>query len=349
MTTTCEKEAVARLEGQVPGGLPEGLLPAIAEAFAEYDFPVTHGAQALVVDLPLARLEILCDGLGLQARVAARNAAQLQQAREGLVFTLDRLAPGTAARLRWSGDVPRNARPANFHHATLREVRPVGASFLRVEVDCPGTARLCEGGMHFGLCLPPAGRAPVWPVLDGDGRTVWPEGADTLHRAAYTFVDLDPQAGRFSFDVYRHAGGRCCGWVEAACPGDVLGVTGPGGGDFPPGDHLLIAGDETALPAIRRILALSDPGRRGLAILETADPGDRLPLAAPAGMAVEWVTRGEEALWDRLADAPLPPPGPGRFVWVAGEQALARRAKAHFRDHRNLGRGEGYFAGYWQA
>ncbi|EAQ04345.1 Siderophore-interacting protein [Pseudooceanicola batsensis HTCC2597] len=332
------------------GALPEDLLPHIAAHAREAELDLVEADRTLIVTVPLARVVLDRTAAALEVRIEAADAVALQNIRDYLLHILDHVAPGLAPAGAWQGDIARNRTPLNFCTATVRGVRRVAPRFLRVEMDCADTKRLAEGrGMHFSLLLPPGGRAPVWPRLDGNGRTVLPEGADRLHRAVYTFVDLDPQRGRFTFDVFEHAGGRATTWARTAAPGELVGISGPGSGDFPAGAEILMAGDETALPAIRRILATSEPHRRGRVLMEVGTEEDICPMPRPAGIDLTWLVRERgEALWDRLATA-LPPEGGDRHVWIAAEKELVRKAKARFRDALGIGAKEGYFAYYWEA
>ncbi|MEC9105031.1 MAG: siderophore-interacting protein, partial [Pseudomonadota bacterium] len=115
------------------------------------------------------------------------------------------------------------------------------------------------------------------------------------------------------------------------------------------GRDVLMAGDETALPALRRILEHSPADRRGDVLIEVGHPEDIRDLPHPPGILLHWVVRARgETLWDRLSvmDAPE---GPDRHVWVAGEQDLVRKARARFRREQGVGASEGYFANYWAS
>ena len=128
-----------------------------------------------------------------------------------------------------------------------------------------------------------------------------------------------------------------------------MGISGPGSGDFPPRQDILMAGDETALPAIRRILEHSSEDRRGRVLLEVGTERDICDLLRPSSVDLTWVVRNRaETLWDRLATAPVPQ-GQDRYVWIAAEKELVRKAKARFRDTLGIGPKEGYFAYYWEA
>lgn len=195
-------------------------------------------------------------------------------------------------------------------------------------MGCAGTAALDAGPMHFSLLLSPEGRAPVWPRLDGRGRTVWPEGEEALHRAAYTFVALEPEANRFTFDLFLHEGSRASAWALSAPLGTKVAVMGPGGGDLPDAGEILLAGDETALPAIRRILETSAADRRGRVLIEIGDDGDRMPLRAPEQVEVTWLRRhaGETLLAALRAvdlDPDAPPPTSG---WRRSRRPCGRHA-----------------------
>lgn len=66
-------------------------------------------------------------------------------------------------------------------------------------------------------------------------------------------------------------------------------------------------------------------------------------------MSLTWVIREQgETLWDHLRDRPAPR-GASRFVWIAAEQALVRKARARFRGELGVRPHEGYFAYYWTA
>ncbi|MGP3698162.1 siderophore-interacting protein [Rhodobacter sp. NSM] len=334
--------------GQYEGTLPENLLDHIVDHVADYGVPLERDGHQLRISHARAEIRIeALDGV-LRIGIGAAGAVDLYHARESTMFLLDHVCPEAGAGIAWSGEAW-TAHPPSFHLATLHSRERVGASFLRLTMACPGVEALSTGGMHFSLLLPPEGRPPVWPSLDGRGRTCWPEGDDALHRAAYTFVSLDAKAGSFSFDLFLHEGSRASAWAEAAPIGATAGIMGPGGGDLPEAAHVLLAGDETALPAIRRILELSSPDRRGRVLIETGDAADRCPLALPAGMDLTWLSRrAGETLLDALRSLDFDNREPPPYLWIAAEQATVRAARAHFgRDPRVKGM-RPYFSAYWR-
>ncbi|MGR3803759.1 siderophore-interacting protein [Marinibacterium profundimaris] len=337
-------------EARYDGQLPADLIAHCAEHVGAYDVDFTASANRLQLTLPEASLKLTRDAEGFTLHIEAETELRLHQARENAQFLLDHVCPEAAAALAWTGRVARNTTPPSFHHASVRSVRRVGPRFLRVELDCAGTAALATGGgMHFSLLLPPGDGAPEWPRIDDRGRTIWPEGDRALHLAAYTFVTLDPEAERFSFDVFEHDGGRTTEWARTVTPGTRIGVMGPGGGDFPQGRDLLIAGDETALPAIRRILETSAPDRRGTALIEVTDATDQCPIACPEGIRLIWIDRSTgDSLARHLEQIEMPAPG-SRFVWVAAERSVIRRAKSRIRGTEKLTRAECYLSAYWVA
>ena len=332
------------------GDMAEDLLPHIASHAREVDLQVQETEGSLVVTLPHARVAFEREQTVMQVRIDAADAVNLHNIREYVLYILDHVSPGIAAEAVWEGDITHSSTPPSFTTATVEKIWRVAPSVLRIEMSCADTRRLAEGkGMHFSLLLPPDETAPIWPQLDENGRTVWPKGKDALHRAVYTFVSLDEDEGRFTFDLFEHEGGRATGWAQTARPGEVVGIMGPGSGDFPPGRDLLIAGDETALPAIRRILSHSAPDRQGRVLLEVESARDICDLPHPDAMEITWVLRekGSE-LWDHLENTDLPA-SQDRYVWVAAEKELVRKAKKRFRDQLGLCHDRGYFAYYWAS
>jgi len=217
-----------------------------------------------------------------------------------------------------------------------------------------GAGAVASAGPTVSLLVPrPDDPDPRWPGIARDGRIVWPSGAHGVNLRSYTARRQDPERGEVEIDFVLHGDGPAATWAAAARPGSVLAVAGAS----PLGDHparwLLLAGDETALPAITRILGAADRGTRGVALLEVAGPEEEQPLPAPAGVQVRWLHRrstppGEGSL---LADAVAAldrPAGDDLFAWVAAESAAVRAVRADLRARWGLGRAQHHAIGYWR-
>ncbi|GMA88839.1 hypothetical protein GCM10025868_40890 [Angustibacter aerolatus] len=159
------------------------------------------------------------------------------------------------------------------------------------------------------------------------------------------------------------------------------GGTPPGIEWRPPADtrRVLLAGDETALPAVASVLeslAATRPGVTGHALVEVAGAADVLPLAAPSGVRVVWCPRDGRPRGAALAaalhevlDAPTAarPSTPladvdvdhevlwetgegaqGWYGWLAGEAAMVRGLRRHLVQERGVDRRSVTFMGYWR-
>jgi NADPH-dependent ferric siderophore reductase len=236
---------------------------------------------------------------------------------------------------------------------TVAAVTQVTPSVRRVLLS--GTeAAVAAAGPTVNVLVPRVGdSAPRWPHVARDGRIVWPDGAHGVSLRSYTARRQDPAAGEVEMDFVLHGDGPAAAWAGAAEAGALLGVAGGGAlGDRPAG-WLLLAGDETALPAISRILAAAPATTTGVVFVEVAGPDEEQPLPAPSGMTVRWLHRGgtppgESTL---LADAVAGldrPAGDDLFAWVAAESAAVRTVRADLRGRWGLGRAQHHAIGYWR-
>jgi NADPH-dependent ferric siderophore reductase len=202
-------------------------------------------------------------------------------------------------------------------HAVTR----LSPAFVRVELASPAFADLGEEGYdtRIKVILPgPTGALPSIPAVAEDYYAAWLGTPDEVRSPmrTYTIRDVvrDGDDVRLVVDFVVHpqdAGydpGPACRWALSARPGDTIQVIAPhrassyGGTEFDPDGrpHVLLIGDETAVPAIARILADLPPGHTGEAFLEVPTPADILDLQTPAGLQVRWVARNGAAYNRRL-------------------------------------------------
>ena len=120
----------------------------------------------------------------------------------------------------------------------------------------------------------------------------------------YTVRAVRPEEREVDIVFVGHGdAGPASAWAEAATPGDEIVRIGPDelsvgrtvGIDWRPGEveTLLLAGDETAAPAIASIVESLPADASGVALIEVPADGDRLEMRAPAGVEVRWLARDE--------------------------------------------------------
>ncbi|WP_420452336.1 siderophore-interacting protein [Ilumatobacter sp.] len=167
----------------------------------------------------------------------------------------------------------------------------------------------------------------------------------------FTPRSFDPEGLELTIDVVEHSGGVVSSWARAASPGDQAAFSGPGRGFAldPETSGYLLAGDETALPAIAQLVEWIPDDVPIRAIVEVRDGDARLlGLDDAPHVEVDWVLTGDERgseVLDRLGAAEI---DGGTAVWVAGEAAVMHAVRSLLRDERGIERARMTVRGYWK-
>jgi NADPH-dependent ferric siderophore reductase len=250
-------------------------------------------------------------------------------------------------------------RPATaplFCVVTVSRVTALTPHLVRITLAGDDLAGLAVDGpaAQVKLLFPAPGQEwPALPVVGPAGLT-WPAGQAPPVLRTYTPRRFDPDGRELDIDFVLHdRGGTASTWARRARPGERL-VVAAGRGRYLPdtaADWHLVAGDETALPAIATIVAALPTGTAGMVFVEVAGADERLPLESAARLRTTWLYRDGaapgEPLERALREAELPP-GDGR-VFVAAEAGAVRRIRRHLLVDRAMAKERLYTRGYWTA
>lgn len=170
----------------------------------------------------------------------------------------------------------------------------------------------------------------------------------------YTIRRFDLENGRIWVDFVVHGSAGIAGaWADRAQPGDVLVLSGIGGGYAPDldADWHLLAGDDSAIPAIASALEAMPADAAGVALLEVDGDADHLDLAAPPGIEIRWLHRdgAEPGTTTLLADAVRAVEWrAGRVqVFAHGERGAMKSLRPYLTDERGLDRAQFSLSAYW--
>jgi NADPH-dependent ferric siderophore reductase len=281
--------------------------------------------------------------------------------------------------------------------AEVTRVVRLSPTFLRVTFTGPSFDDLAPNGwdQRIKVLLPTAAHGLLDCPTGDDWYAEWralPGGRRNPMRT-YTVRAARPELREIDVDFVLHgATGPASAWAERATAGDEVVLIGPnarfpgetGGFEWrPPVDAacLLLAGDETAVPALCAIVESLPAGSRARVLMEVPDAGDVLPLAVPVGVEVTWLPRrptdaprggpltagvlaavrefadgrpsaGAPELEDDdaavLWDVPEDTDGSSLYAWLAGEAGvvtgLRRQLVGLGVDRRSVA-----FMGYWRA
>ncbi|WP_067184988.1 siderophore-interacting protein [Microtetraspora niveoalba] len=285
-------------------------------------------------------------------------------------------------------------RPFRLHVARTERLSP---TFVRVTLAGDDLAGFGHDGfdqrVKVVVPLPEVG-------LDGfpggpDWYPVWRELPESRKNPIRTYTVRALRGGRgepreLDIDFALHGPvGVASRWAAEARPGSPALVVGPDatysgppvGLEWAPpagATRLLLAGDETAVPAVCAIAeTLGDSAARVL--LEVPEPGDVLDLRVPPNVEVTWLPRGTARHGELLipavreavrelgvgaeesapADVPddesaellwdVPERASGGFyAWLAGEMGVVRELRRHLVRELGVDRSCVAFMGYWR-
>ncbi|KHL13190.1 NADPH-dependent ferric siderophore reductase [Mumia flava] len=207
---------------------------------------------------------------------------------------------------------------------------------------------------HVKLIVPGPGQDRPIPPVQVEGHLDWWPPAGRPTAKDYTPRRWDPEAGELDLDLVRHGSGFASRWAEHVQPGDPAYIAGPKASALLPDgvDWYLVAGDETALPAIGRLLDELPPGSRAQVFVEVEDATHEVPLTAGPGVEITWLHRhgapaGTTDLLERaIRDADW---WDGEvYAWVAAEALTLKPIRAHLKHDRSVPRDCLDITGYWR-
>ncbi|MBO3731296.1 siderophore-interacting protein [Glycomyces sp. NEAU-S30] len=286
-------------------------------------------------------------------------------------------------------------RPFELFPVAVRALRRLSPSFIRVTFAGPTLAHFADNGydQRFKLIFPARtcgfDKMPTSERWYSELRALPAE--EQCGVRTYTVRAVRHTAGEVDVDMVVHEAhsddecGPALRWLRDAAVGDEILLLGPdarwdgphGGVDFhaPEGAELLIAGDETAAPAIAAILEDLPITARGKAFIEVPEAADVLELDAPADVEVVWLPR-DGAVWgDKLIpavteaaramdfaktevfdenddemiwEAPQAVAQSDAYVWIAAETGVVKALRFTVRKELGLPKECGAFMGYWR-
>ena len=301
-------------------------------------------------------------------------------------------------------------QPYDAFLSTVIRVTPLSPHFTRITFGGTELAHFGTDGLdqRIKLLLPRAdGSFPELGLFDAERPAMqdwyrrWRELPDPERNAirTYTIRAVRPEVAEIDIDFVLHGTeGPASAWAQHARIGDELIVIGPdaratepaGGIEWNPGAarRVLLAGDETAAPAICAILESLPADFTGDAIIEVPVAEDALAVTHPAGVRLRWLGRGdtphgtllEPAVqeWGALRSAAATQTAvdahagaaPGaepeavdpdevlwevpeevageEYAWLAGEAGVVTRIRRHLVRDLGIDRRAVAFMGYWR-
>jgi NADPH-dependent ferric siderophore reductase len=128
-----------------------------------------------------------------------------------------------------------------------------------------------------------------------DFTLVIPTDGGESARRHYTARSFDPDARRLDIDFAMHGDGPAVQWAASARSGMAIEVTGPVVRHelAENADWYLLAGDETAIPAIAGLLESLETTAPVRVFIEVKSPEEKVELNSPSETKVTWLFRGE--------------------------------------------------------
>ncbi|MGQ4273768.1 DUF2218 domain-containing protein [Terrihabitans sp. B22-R8] len=330
--------------------LPDGIIADICEHLEEHDARTRVGAGEAEANFPQGSIRLRREQDGFAIDVEATTLGDMLELREIAASHFLEFSRMPAEDLVWHGHGGEAKHPPYFRLMTVRRAEMIAPRMRRITLAGDDLARYDSvSNLHVKLLLPPDPAAPEWPLMRPSGLVDWPAGPNKPAVRKYTIRRIDPRAGEIDIDFVLHEdAGPGSRFGACAAPGDTVGMIGPGGRAAHKADYTVLMGDETALPAIARILSLLPPQSRGLACIEIDTASDRVPMEAPPNVELHWIYRQSGHSLISVARHIALPQGDHMSVWVGCEFQAFKALRRFFRKDLLIPADRQLIVSYWR-
>ncbi|WP_432066741.1 siderophore-interacting protein [Streptomyces sp. C10-9-1] len=251
-------------------------------------------------------------------------------------------------------DQPARKAP-QVHEATVLRTERLTPHMVRVVLALPPDTAFTLGSFtdhYVKLVFAPEGVRYPEPFDLDRIRAEFPREQWPANRT-YTVRSWDAAHRELAVDFVVHGDEGLAGpWAARARAGETVRLLGPGGGyaPDPEADWHLLAGDESALPAIAASLERMPAGAVVHAFVEVAGPEEEQKVVTPDGVAIRWLHRGARPVGEALVAAVTAleaPPGEVS-AFVHGEAGFVKELRRHLRQERGIPRERLSISGYWR-
>ncbi len=242
--------------------------------------------------------------------------------------------------------------PPPFRRVQVRSTSPLSERMVRIALggeELDGFA-IESPASSVRLLLPPPGaneiEMPTWTGNQFELAT-----GERAPIRTFTPRAFDSERLELTIDVVLHDHGAATDWAQRADVGDEVAISGPGRSETldPTARSFLLAGDESAIPAISQLLESIEPDRAIEVHIEITHPGARFELPTHPHATIVWHdARAGAAPGDSFTAAVQDLDQLPDAVWVAGEAAAVQRLRSHLFDERGRDRSSVTARGYWK-
>jgi NADPH-dependent ferric siderophore reductase len=221
---------------------------------------------------------------------------------------------------------------------------------IRLKGDLEGFASVGHAD-HIKVFIFPEGVEPkIVPI--GERGAEFADGERPEMRD-YTPRYWSVAEGWIDLDFVLHGDGPASGWAAQSAVGQNLLIAGPRGSLVVPAayDWYLLAGDETALPALGRRIEELPAGAKILAIIEVDSLAEEQTFKTKANLSLTYLYRdGRPAGTTSLildAIKSMNFPTGDAYAYIAGESSMSKSVKANLIETRGFNPEYVKAAGYW--
>lgn len=244
-------------------------------------------------------------------------------------------------------------KPRKLHTGQVIRTERLTPHMQRVVLGGDGLAEFGTGGYtdhYVKLLFPSEGVTYPEPFDLQRVREEYPREQWPVTRT-YTVRAWDAETRELTLDFVVHGDEGLAGpWAARAKPGDLLRFNGPGGAYAPDtsADWHLLAGDESALPAIAAALESLPDGTPAHAFLEVSGPEEEQKFDSDA--QVTWLHRGDRPVGEALVEAvrALEFPEGRPHAFVHGEAGFVKELRRLLRVELSVPREDLSISGYWR-